>query len=337
MIYHLLILAASLAVLIYSADVFIDSVIVLARQLRISRIVISLTVVAIGTSLPEVMSSGVAAWRGHPEIAIGNVVGSNICNVGLILGLPALFFAIQCRRRVLVEQGGGMLAISIFVWLYSWLAGGIGRVVGGIFLLCFALYIYMVFRFADGLGGDPQELEAETAAASRVSNDKVVAEETVEVVEQRPKNLGWLVSKMIIVVLLLLGSSDRLVASTIELARMIGVSEGIIALSMVALGTSLPELSVSITAARKNQGDILIGNIFGSNVSNLLLVLGTAAIIEPYPVRGLTLIVDFPLMIFLAVLMLVFLYSKKGIDRPRGILLLCVYALMIVRCIVLPQ
>ena len=141
---------------------------------------------------------------------------------------------------------------------------------------------------------------------------------------------------MLGVTALLLLSSYFLVSSTTDLARMIGVSEGIIALSMIAFGTSLPELSVSVAAATKNQGDILVGNIFGSNVSNLLLVLGVAALIEPYKVDGLTLKLDFPLMLLLSILMVAFLYGKKGIQGKKSIVLLGLYGLTILRCIVLP-
>ena len=265
------------------------------------------------------MGLGRAAWLGHPEIAIGNVVGSNICNVGLILGLTALFYTIKCQRRVVVEQGATLLAISFSVWIYAWLMGGLGRVIGSVFLIGFALYIYMVFRYAD------------------TTDDDQEGAEDLEVIKSKSRSVSWLIAKMLILMVLLLRSSDLLVTSTIELARMMGVSEGVLALSMIALGTSLPELSVSIAAARKNQGDICIGNIFGSNVSNLLLVLGIAALIEPFPISGLTLSLDFPLMLTLSALMLVFLYGAKGISANRGIVLLCLYGLMILRCILLPK
>ena len=164
--------------MIYAADVFIDSVVDLASHLRVSRMVISLTVVAVGTSLPEVMSSGSAAWLGHPEIAIGNVIGSNICNVGLILGLPTLFYAITCRRYVLIEQGLVMLGVSFFVWIYSWLTGGLDRIIGLVFLAGFAMYIFMVFSSADS-----EEQEEDSGDSSSAGSNNSDIDDDVEVVK----------------------------------------------------------------------------------------------------------------------------------------------------------
>ena len=320
MLANLAIFLVSLVFLLLSADRLIDVVVTFAKGLRISAMVVGLTVVAIGTSLPEVMASSAAAFRGYPDIAIGNVVGSNICNVGLILGLPALFFPIVCSRTVILREGSLMLLATAMLWALGVFLGGMSRIAAGVFFLGFCWFIYSVFHSESG---------CEESDTGESSVDDAPGESSTD----EAGSTAVLILKLLAYLAALLISSEFLVRSTVELARAVGIAEGVIAISIIALGTSLPELSVSIAAAKKNQGDILIGNILGSNISNIFLVLGVSGLILPFPISGLTLSLDIPLMALLAGLMFYFLYQERGINRSRGIVLLLLYGVMITRCI----
>jgi len=313
MILNLLIFAICLAGLLYSSDKLIDSVVVIAERMKISPMVVGLTVVAVGTSLPEVMASVTAAYKGYPEIAVGNVVGSNICNVALVLGVPALFFNINCSTKVIQREGTVMLLCSFVLGLIGVFSFTIGRGLGLVFTLSFFAFIAAVFLSA------------------KASKKKAEEEEDTEDLEKF--SMAPELAKIALMLVLLLVSSKFLVDATVSLATAFGVSEAVIAISLIALGTSLPELSVSISAARKNQDDILVGNILGSNISNILLVLGSTALVKPFSISRDVATIDMPIMIFLAVCMYGFLYTEKGITRNRALVLLAVYVMVILRCI----
>ncbi|MCB0325481.1 MAG: calcium/sodium antiporter [Bdellovibrionales bacterium] len=312
MITEFLILAVSLAALLYAADNLIETVVSLATRMGMSTMAVGLTVVAIGTSLPEVMASAAAAWKGHPDIAVGNVVGSNICNIGLILGLPALVVPVTCHRAVLRREGLLMILASI-VMLVLAVFGGMSRATGLLFLFGFGWFIYQVFR-------KTKSNERETSSAENTSD------------EDAPGSL-WTALRSAGFLGLLLLSSEFLVRSTVSLATDLGVSETVIAITVIALGTSLPELSVSYAAAKRKQGDILVGNILGSNIANILLVLGLSAVISPFAIAPATLYFDIPAMLLLAFVMVAFLWRERGVDRPAGLVLLSLYAAVIVRCV----
>jgi len=321
----LLTLLISLAVLIYAADAFIDAVVLFAERMRIPPMVVGLTIVAIGTSLPELMASGAAAIKGYPEIALGNVIGSNVCNVGLILGLPALFTVITCSRAVVVREGMVMLFVTALLWGITAASGGLSRTTGFVFVVGFFAFIGWVFL--------KSSLERRRENETDNSDEDT---DSAEKTHEDAQKIRGLMVKMLAALAALLISSEFLVRATVGLAQAWGVSEGVIAISVIALGTSLPELSVSIAAAKRNQGDILVGNILGSNISNILLVLGISSMITPFQVRPITLSLDFPMVALLSILMVWFLYRKEGIDLKRGVLLLVLYALVIVRCVMIP-
>ena len=323
------IFAASLIGLLVASDIFVDAVVHLARRLGVSTMVVGLTVVAIGTSLPETAAGVAAALNGHPQIAFGNVVGSNICNVGLILGLPALFISIVCDKRVLRRQGLLMIVLTAAFWAWVSWTGSIGRIEGAISILAFAAFVFWVFRSTENspnkLGEQPWEEVAEEALHG--------GEETHE---RDQSSFGLLALKILVALVGIFVASEFLVESTVEIAKGFNVSENIIALSMIALGTSLPELSVSFAAARKREGDILVGNILGSNISNILLVLGVTASIRPFEVNPITVLIDIPLMLVFSLLMVLFLYQRSGINRSKGVLFLLLYTGVLWRCVALP-
>ena len=296
---QLLIFLASLVALLYSADRLVESVVDLAKSLSISPMVIGLTVVAIGTSLPELMASVVAAYEGHPQIAVANVVGSNICNVGLIIAVPALFFSVTCSHMVLRREGMMMIGATVLFWVLCEFVGVISRLTGVLFIVGFMLFVY-------------------TAVKSMSSETEVTSSDGLKI-PAKPLLM------MLIALAVLLVSSKFLISSTIALAEILQVPEQVIAVSMVAFGTSLPELSVSFSAARRSQGDILIGNVLGSNISNLLLVLGATAVISPFSMESVTTRFDLAAVTLMALFMIYFLLQSRGINRAKAFLLLGFY------------
>ena len=314
-------LVFSLAALLLSADKLVDLAVQLAQRLGVTPFVIGLTIISVGTSLPEVMASGAAALRGYPEIAVGNVVGSNICNVGLILGLPAVFAAISCRRPIVLREGAVMVLITLSFWFLAAVFGGISQFVGLLFLLAFVSFVYWALK-----SNENQNVEGD-------SDVSFLEEQTSERSPGKEIQMFSVVAKLVLSFVVLLLSSEFLVRSTVGLAQALGVSEGVIALSLIAFGTSLPELSVSYASARQGLGDVLVGNVLGSNITNLLLVLGVSASIHPLSFGPTTISLDIPLMTVFALLMVYFLFHNRGITRGKGLLLLSLYSLVIVRCV----
>jgi cation:H+ antiporter len=300
----------SLIVLIYAADVFVRCVVLTANLLRIPPMVIGLSVVAVGTSLPELASSVVAALNNHPEIALGNVIGSNICNVALILAIPAFIAPVVCARKTVVREGYLMIGLSLVTWCVGLVGMSFLREIGVLFLLGFVVFLIWVFKSKD------------------VQLDEQVSG---EVSTESSKRLTLNVIKLIFSIAIIWISSEFLVKSAVQLANWLGVSESIIALSLIALGTSLPELSVSIAAVRRKEGDILVGNIVGSNISNILLVLGASAVIHPIQTSWELVYLDMPMMIVTSLAMIIFLLQKSGITRIKGVFLLSLYAIFIWR------
>lgn len=325
---NVFILLVSLIGLLLAADVFVEAVATLARRLKISPMVVGLTVVAIGTSLPEVAASAAASLRGHPEIALGNVIGSNIANIGLIVALPALFVPVVCASSVVRGEGFLMVGLSALLFAVVAVLGEINLFVGLLFLAGFAVFLFWTFKRSRE-GEPPGEELAEIAEEAM----QLGVEDEGDDRQQGLPSPGPLLFRVLSSLVVLLVSSEYLVKATVELARTMGVSENVIAISVIAIGTSLPELSVSFAAARRKQGDILIGNILGSNISNILLVLGVAAVINPVPMSFNTLWLDLPLMLAFAFAFVLFLLQPKGVGRTEGLVLLGMYGVVLWRCI----
>lgn len=328
MIASFFLLIISLFILIKSANIFIDNSVTIAKRLHISKIVIGLTIVSIGTSLPELAISAAAAFKGHSEIALGNVIGSNICNIGVILGISALISPIVCPRKNIESEGFIMLGITIIFWILSGVIGEIPRWIGGIYVACFIVFlVYLIKRKPF----EQHDIITEGTSEIDDENDPDITVETNS--HDSDSSTISLVFKIILSLITLLVSSKFMIESTVALARAFNVSEHIIALSMIAFGTSLPELSVSIAAVKKNHADILVGNIMGSNISNILLILGVTSLILPIPIDNITLKLDYTMMALLTSLMTLFLYQKNGINRSKGIVFLVLYGVVLWRCI----
>jgi len=295
-----------LVLLYFGAEGLVRGSANLARALRIRPVIVGLTVVAFGTSAPELVVSLLAAARRSEALAVGNVVGSNIANIGLILGLAAILRPLRVERGLIKREVPMMLAASFLFYGFAW-SGAINRIFGGILfagLLVFLLY------------------SASTAKESGVeSQESRVRTEDSGLKTQLLLLLGGLGG--------LLGGAQLLVGSAVYLARAIGVSEGIIGLTLVAGGTSLPELATSVVAAIKKEADISVGNIIGSNLFNILAVVGLVSLVRPLPVEPRWLLVQFPVMLLLSLALLPIMWDHKIIRWEGGLLLAAYLAFLI--------
>ncbi|MFQ5724286.1 MAG: calcium/sodium antiporter, partial [Terriglobia bacterium] len=265
---NLLGLLAGLAALYLGAEWLVRGAARLAASLGVRPLVIGITVVGFATSMPEVVVSALAAFRGQTDTALGNIIGSSIANPGLILGIAALLSPLRCDLGLLKREGPVMVGVTVLVWGLAW-TGGYTRWQGALLLAGLMVFLWFSLRWARR---EPAAVEAEF--------EQLQAKRRLLLKEPRARQVG-----LIIVGLVLLGVGGHLlVISAVALARRFAISEIVIAATLVAVGTSLPELATSIVAATRRQTDISVGNIIGSNIFNLLGVLGISALVRPIPV-----------------------------------------------------
>ena len=312
-----------LAVLVWSADKFVDGAVGVAEFCGMSTLLIGMVVVGFGTSAPELTVSVISASQGNPELALGNAYGSNIANIALILGATALISPILMQRSVLRGDLPILLAVSVLSIILVW-DGSVARWNGILLLIVFtAAMAYSIRR----------ELKKVKLEKSESPSDNADTAEPKKV--SLGKSVFWLVLGLVLLVV----SSRALVWGAVEIARTLGVSDLLIGLTIVAIGTSLPELASSIAAARKGENDLALGNIIGSNLFNTLAVVGLAAIVSPMDaIEKAVTYRDMPLMIALTVALIVLGFRRKGdgrLNRIAGAILLAVYvgylALLIVQ------
>jgi len=302
-------LAGGFILLVWGADRLVAGASAFARNLGVSPLIIGLTIVAFGTSAPELVVSGVAAFRGNPGLAVGNAIGSNIANIGLILGLTAIVYPLRVESETLKREYPLLMLIMIASLIMA--ADLIfDRTEGWLLLTGLVALIIWMIRF--GL--------------RRGSGDPLADEFAAEIPSDMPtKNaVLWLMVGLIILPI----SSKFLVDGAIFIARSLEVSEAVIGLTIVAFGTSLPELAAALTSALREEDDLAIGNVIGSNMFNILGVLGIAAVISPVDVDVLMLKQDFPIMFLFTVLLFFMAYGIQGpgrISRKSGILLLSMF------------
>ena len=309
MTWAVLAILAGLALLVWSADRFVDGAAATARHFGMPPLLIGMVIVGFGTSAPEMVVSALAASQGNPGIALGNAYGSNITNIALILGVTALISPIAVHSQVLRKELPLLLGLTALAAAQLW-DGELSRLDAVVLLLVFALVMGWTIwagmrKKDDALGLEmAQELQVPTMAL-------------------RPA-VFWLVVGL----LLLIVSSRLLVWGAVEIALAFGVSDLIIGLTIVAVGTSLPELASSIIATRKGEHDIALGNVLGSNLFNTLAVVGIAGSISPMAVAPEVLSRDVLVMAALTLLLFLFGYGFRGagrINRLEGLLLLCCY------------
>lgn len=271
-----------------------------ARGFGISPLLIGLTVVGFGTSMPELLVSVDAALRGLPDIALGNVVGSNIANILLIIGASALLWPITLAGSFPKRDLATMLMAALLL-LPLFALGAVGRSAGMVLVGGLVIYLVLAFRGARG----EQEVEPDTTLAMPL----------------------WAAGGLVVIGLLaLLVGARLLIDGAVAIARDFGLSEVFIGLTIVAVGTSLPELATSLVAALRRQSDIAIGNVVGSNIFNILGILGVTAIIAPIPVAARFLAFDLPVMLVASLLLAGLLLFRWSLGRPVGLLMLVAYA-----------
>jgi cation:H+ antiporter len=306
MILDVLRIAAGLAVLVLAGDMLVRGAVNLALRLGIPALVVGLTIVAFGTSAPELLVSVQAVLAGAPALALGNVVGSNIANILLVMGLPALITAAVLGRDVMRDYWL-MIAASVLFIALAW-GGTFGRVQGLILLAALVLVmgdLYLRTRRQRTPVEDPEGAD--------------------------PALPGWRIAVLLVLGLIGLPlGADLLVDGSVNVATALGVSEAVIGLTLVAIGTSLPELATTLAAALRREGGVAVGNVLGSNLFNLLAIIGIASLVGPIPVPEAMMQRDLWVMLGTSLLLAVFLISGRSIGRIAGAGFLAAYAIYLV-------
>lgn len=298
MMIHYLVIIAGIVIVLRGAERLTKGAVGLAERLKIPQIVIGLTIVAVGTSMPEFFVSFLSALKGTPDLAVGNVVGSNILNTYFIVGMAAMFAPITILKST-VKRDIPFALLASAVLLGLGLNGNIDRMDAGILLILFSFFMAVTLHNAKG------------------------QQEEQEGKKEQMKPLKAILFIIIGLGFLIFGSNIFVDAAT-KVASSLGVSDAVIGLTIVAGGTSLPELATSIVAARKGNSGIAIGNVLGSNVFNILMILGITGLIAPMEIRGIT-TVDFLMMLVGVMFLWLFSFTKYTISRWEGVLLSLIY------------
>lgn len=307
--YALLLFGLGLAALSFGAEWLVRGASRIAVALRVSPLVIGLTIVAYGTSTPEMMASVVAAVRGRADITLGNVLGSNIANIGLILGLVALIAPLRVSMRLMRRELPIMVGVTLLFYFLAWRLY-FGRFTGVGFLLGLVVFTVLVLRWARR---EPETIQAEYESYDRAGrrSERPVLKTSILLA-----SVGMLV---------LFAGGDLVVRGAVPLARLMGISDIVIGASLVAVGTSLPELATALVAARRRQADIIIGNLVGSNLFNILGALGLSALIRPVQVAPSLLRFEFLALLLFTGAMAVVLHTGQRVSRAEGGVLLALY------------
>lgn len=297
MLLNTVFIVLGIILVLWGADRMTEGSVALAERFNVSQLTIGLTIVAMGTSLPEFCVSLVSALKGTPDLAVGNIVGSNIFNALLIVGVAAMVTPINITLTTVRKDIPFALVASVLLMMMCF-DGKISRLNGAILLTMFAIFMVITFKTA---GQDPQ-----------TQNDDKPA--------KKPMKL-WLCVVFIIAGLgaLILGS-ELFVNGATKVATLLGVSQAVIGLTIVAGGTSLPELATSVVAARKGNSGIAIGNVLGSNVFNILFILGVTGVISPMHMQGITMM-DLSVMVTAMIMLWLFSYTKLTLERWEGAVL----------------
>ena len=291
-------LAFGFAMLMKGADWFVDGSSEIAKKLGIPQLVVGLTIVAMGTSTPEAAVSITAALKNNAGIAVGNIVGSNILNILIILGVTSVIVSVSIKKSTLLIEIPLMIVVTIIFTFMGMAGESISRIEGIVLWLLFLFYLGYLFSLA-----------------------KKGSEE-----DKKPEQPTWkLILLLILGGIVVIAGSNITVNAATQLAKMAGLSERFIGLTIVALGTSLPEFVTSVNAARKGNADIAIGNIVGSNIFNILFVSGTSALIIPVPYEA-KFITDGVIAIAAGVLLWLAVFKKMELQRTWGIIMLVSYS-----------
>ena len=300
-------LVGGLALLLAGGEVLVRGSVGVATRLGVSPLVIGLTLVGFGTSTPELVASLQAALIGSPGIAVGNIVGSNIANILLILGLSAVILPLVTTRKAFERDGAVMIGASLLLVGVA-LVGSLGRIAGVAFiglLIGYTVYTYIAER---GGGASARMHEAEAA-------------------EVAPKKMALPLGLLLTVggIVGVVSGASLLVGASVGIARAAGLSETVIGLTLVAIGTSLPELVTSVMAAVRRHGDVAFGNVVGSNIFNILGIGGITAVVSPIEVPAQIAVLDIWVMLAAAVALVIFAVTNWRVSRTEGVIFLALY------------
>lgn len=307
MLLNALWIVVGVLLVLWGADRLTEGAVAVAERLRVPQIVIGLTIVALGTSMPELCVSVVSALKGTPDLAVGNVVGSNIFNALLIVGVAALVAPMTILRSTVFKDVPCALVASVVLLMMCQNDWVITRLDGAILFVFFLVFMRLTIKGATSAQPTPQAAEENEASAGK-----------------QPMK-GWLAGLWMVVGLAaLIGGSNLFVGGATEVARALNVSDAVIGLTIVAGGTSLPELATSVVAAKKGNSGIAIGNVLGSNVLNILFILGLTGMISPMHIEGIT-NVDLYMMLVSTIMIWFFSFTKYTIERWEGAVLVLTF------------
>lgn len=304
MLLYIILIIVGFALLIVGADFLVDGASGIAKKFHIPEIIIGLTIVSIGTSMPELFVSITSAIDGYSDMALGNVIGSNLCNLLLILGLSSLIKPVDFQEETRKYEIPMCLLFTIILMIFSNTSGGISRIEAVILLVLFVLFI-----------------------AYTIYMGKKKSKEDSKVVEEKNKNKT--IKNIILIILGIVGlkfGGDFVVNNAVNIAKMFNISEKVISLTILAIGTSLPKLVTSVTAAIKGNSDIAIGNIIGSNIFNILLILGVSSVIKPITFNS-SYNMDLSILCISTVILALFpiIPPKNKMSRVNGLIYVLMY------------
>lgn len=316
----ILLLAVGFAFLVKGADFFVDGSSSIAKKLKVPPIIIGLTIVAMGTSLPETAVSVTASLVQNNELAVSNVVGSNIFNLMFVIGVCSILTPIMVQKATVVRDIPLSLGCALFLLVLGISGLGdktgmtLGHADGVIFLIVFAGYIFTMVR---------------SAMKARAAGQKVEIEGVEECDNMKELSYGKSILFLIVGAAAIAFGGDLTVDTASRIAIELGMSQTLVGLTIVSIGTSLPELVTSVVAARKNEVDMALGNVIGSNIFNILLILGVAAAISPVTFI-MENIIDIIILIIMSTVVWIFAWTSKKINRKEGIIMLLVYVVYMV-------
>ena len=330
LIFWILIFILSLALLVKSADWFVESSEKIGLALKISPFIIGVTIVSIGTSFPELASSIAAVLKGASEIVVANVIGSNIANILLIVGLSAVMARILLVKRSLIDLDAPLLAAATGLFIFIMLDRKIVFGEGILLLLAFMVYfLYTIFQRREEII-TPELVEVLPGGMEiKVLPSRV--ERRKKEIKEKPSKLNFRIFLFLILGIIGLAiGANYTIESVLKISEFLKISTALIAITAIAVGTSLPELVVSVRAAIKKKYEIALGNIFGSNVFNILIVAGIPALIKPLAIDNLTFLVGLPFLV-IATLLFVISGISRRIHIWEGAMYLLIYILFIVK------
>ncbi|UCE36554.1 MAG: calcium/sodium antiporter [Thermoplasmata archaeon] len=319
-----------LTILIKGSDFFISGAAFMAKHFGVSELIIGLTLVSMGTSLPELGASVYASATGSGGVAVGNVVGSNIANIALVLGACLILGPIAVKKKMLRRDGLVMLGVSLLFTLFVF--AGFVRWEGFVLMIIFVAYIIFLYkqnkaeRENNGKNEEKCEKEDENKEEDEVEKEDELKKPRIE----KQKGLAKQILFLIVGCAGVFIGAKLLVDSAIDIATIFGISDTVIGSTLVAFGTSVPELAVSMTGILKKHEEISLGNVIGSNIFNILWVIGISAMVQDLPVDYKLLYINIPIMLFVSALLLIFMATKKRLTPWDGVIFITMYTWFLV-------